>query len=148
RRSKDFDADVVFPAFWRVRDRENNVVVVGPLAHREAPGEHDNWLAPLVFEGERKDGGYFHAPALLTTSHWNAAGAFTLAGLYFRDRTGSDVDMGVAPFYFHGDNGNLDGNARSYTLIPPLLYFHNAHELDQSTMTVIGPVIMRENPKR
>ena len=33
--------------------------------------------------------------------------------------------MGVAPFYFHGDNGNIDGSRRTYTLIPPLLFYHS-----------------------
>jgi hypothetical protein len=54
----------------------------------------------------------------------------------------------VAPFYFNGDNGNIDGARKRYTLIPPLLYFHRTRELDESTMTVIGPVISQENPKR
>jgi hypothetical protein len=148
RRSLKLDMDVLFPLFWHVRDRENYVTVVGPLAHRDAPGEHDNWLAPLVFEGERKDGGYFHSPLLLTTSHWNTAGAFTLVGTYFRDRTGSDVDQGIVPFWFHGDNGNRDGARRTYTVVPPLLYYHQERELDQSSTTVIGPVYMRSNPKR
>jgi hypothetical protein len=148
RRSQALDMDLVFPAFWRVRDGNNHVVVAGPLVHREAPGEHDNWLAPLVFEGSRKDGGYFHMPLLLTTSHWGAQGAFTLLGPYFRSRDGSDVDLGVAPLFFHGDNGNLDGNRRTYTLIPPLLFYRTDHELDASTMTVIGPVVARSNPKR
>lgn len=148
RRSRKMDADVLFPLAWRVRDRDNHVLVLGPLAHREAPGEHDNWLAPLVFEGERKDGGYFHSPLLLTTSHWNKDGAFTLVGPYFRDRTGSDVDWGVAPFLFRGDNGNQDGARKTYTLIPPLLYFHRERELDESALTVVGPVISESNPKR
>ncbi len=148
RRSPKMDADIVFPLAWRVRDRENHVLVLGPLAHREAPNEHDNWAAPLVFEGSRKDGGYLHLPALLTTSHWGEKGAFTLAGPYFRDRTGSDVDWGVAPFVFHGDNGNADGARKTYTLIPPLLYFHRERELDESALTVIGPVISASTPKR
>jgi hypothetical protein len=148
RRSPKQDADVVFPAFWRVRDRDNHVLVLGPLAHREAPNENDNWVAPVVFTGSRADGGYFHSPALLTTSHWNAKGAFTIAGPYFRDRTGSDIDWGVAPLFFHGDNGNLDGARRTYTLIPPLLYFHRERELDESQLTVVGPVISSSTPKR
>ena len=148
RRSPKLDMDVLFPLAWKVRDRENHVTVVGPVAHREAPGEHDNWIAPLVFEGERKDGGYFHSPALLTTSRWNAKGAFTLAGPYFRTRTGSDVDWGVAPFVFHGDNGNLDGANKTYTLAPPLLYFNRERESDQSSLTVVGPVILKSDPKR
>jgi hypothetical protein len=148
RRSLALDADVVFPAFWRVRDGDSHVVVAGPLAHREAPFAHDNWLAPLFFEGKRPDGGYFHSPILLTTSHWARSGAFTLVGLFFRDRSASDVDFGVVPFFFHGDNGNLDGNRRTYTLIPPFFYYHAEHELDSTSMTVIGPVIARSTPKR
>ncbi len=148
RRSLKLDMDVVFPAFWRVRDGENHVVVAGPVMHREAPGENDNWIAPLFFQGARKDGGYFHAPLLLTTSHWNTDGAFTLVGPYFRDRTGSSVGMGVAPFFFQGDNGNLEGSRRTYTLIPPLLFYHAEHELDGSATTVAGPVIVQSDPKR
>jgi hypothetical protein len=148
RRSLKLDMDVLFPAVWSVRDRDNHVLVVGPLAHREAPGEHDNWLAPLVFEGERKDGGYFHSPLLLTTSHWNAEGAFTVVGPYFRNRSGSNVDLGIAPLYFSGDNGNVDGNRRTYTLVPPLLYYHSSHELDSSSTTIVGPVVSQSDAKR
>jgi hypothetical protein len=148
RRSLQLDMDVVFPAIWRVRDRDNHVIVAGPFAHREAPGEHDNWLAPLYFEGARKDGGYFHAPALLTTSHWDAEGAFTLVGPYFRTRTGSNVEAGLVPFYFSGDNGNLEGNRRTYTLVPPLLFYHSNHEFDGSSTTIVGPVISQSDPKR
>jgi hypothetical protein len=148
RRSPQLDMDVLFPLAWRVRDRENRVLALGPIAHREAPGEHDNWLAPLVMEGERKDGGYFHSPLLLTTSHWNKDKAFHLTGLYFRDRTGSDVDWGVAPFVFHGDNGNIDGARKTYTLIPPLFYYHRETEIDEAKTTVVGPVVRIDNPKR
>jgi hypothetical protein len=154
RTSPKLDMHVVFPGFWHVRERDehgaptNDVVLAGPILHREAPGENDNWLAPLVFEGERKDGGYLHMPLLLTTSHWGEKGAFTLVGPYFRDRTGGDVDLGVAPFYFHGDNGSIDGNRRVYTFIPPLLTYHSVHELDSSTFTLIGPVISKSDTKR
>jgi hypothetical protein len=148
RRSLQLDMDVVFPAFWRVRDGDAHVVVAGPVVHREAPGENDNWLAPLFFAGSRSDGGYFHSPALLTTSHWNSRGAFTIAGLYFRDRSGASVDSGVVPFYFHGDNGNVEGNRRTYTLIPPLLFYHSEQELESSATTVAGPVIVQSSPKR
>jgi hypothetical protein len=148
RRSPNMDADVLFPAFWRVRERQNHVLVLGPLAHREAPNEHDNWLAPIVFEGKRKDGGYFHSPVLLTTSHWGEKGAFTLVGPYFRDRTASDVDWGVAPFVFRGDNGDVDGARKTYTLIPPALFFHRERELDESQLSVLGPVVWESTPKR
>jgi hypothetical protein len=148
RRSLHLDMDVVFPAFWRVRDGESHVVVAGPVVHREAPGENDNWVAPLFFEGHRPDGGYFHSPVLLTTSHWSTAGAFTLVGPYFRDRSGTDVDAGVVPFYFHGDTGGLTGNRRTYTIIPPLLYYHNDRELEGTSTTIVGPVIAQSSPKR
>jgi hypothetical protein len=148
RRSLALDMDVVFPALWRVRDGENHVVVAGPLVHREAPLAHDNWLAPLFFEGSRPEGGYFHSPLLLTTSHWGRQGAFALVGPYFRDRAGTDVDTGLVPFFFHGDNGNVEGNRRTYTLVPPLLFYHSSHELEASSFTVVGPVIALSNPKR
>lgn len=148
RRSPTKDRDVLFPLMWRWREDQNHVFVLGPIAHREAPHEHDNWLAPAFFQGRRKDGGYFHSPLLLTTTHWGEKGAFTLVGPYFRDRTARDVDMGVAPLYFHGDNGDIDGARKTYTLIPPLLYFHKEKELDESQLTVVGPVISQSNPKR
>lgn len=148
RRSPEYDRDVVFPLAWHVRDHDSRTFVLGPLAHREAPGEHDNWIAPLAFTGARKDGGYFHFPLLLTSSHWGKDGAFTIVGPYFRDRTGSDVDMGVAPFLFRGDNGNVEGGRKTYTLIPPALFYHREREVDESTFTVVGPVITHEDPKR
>ncbi len=148
RRSPKFDADVVFPLAWRLRDEANRTYVFGPVAHREGPDLHDNWVAPLVFEGKRKDGGYLHIPALLLSSHWNEQKAFTIAGPYFRDRTGSDVDWGVAPFVFHGDNGNVDGSRNTYTLIPPLLFYKRDRELDDASLTVIGPVISERTQKR
>jgi hypothetical protein len=148
RRSVALDVDLVFPAFWRVRDRASHVVVAGPFMHREAPAEHDNWAVPLFFEGSRAEGGYFHAPLLLTTSHWGRDGAFTLVGPYFRDRSGSDVTLGVAPFFFHGDNGDVQGNRRTYTLVPPLLFYHADRELEGTSITVVGPVIAQSDPKR
>jgi histidyl-tRNA synthetase len=148
RRSPNVDADVLFPLAWRVRDRQNHVLVLGPLVHREAPQEHDNWIAPILFEGKRKDGGYLHSPLTLTTSHWDEKGAFTLVGPYFRDRTLKDVDWGLAPLLFHGDTGDEDGARKTYTLIPPLLYFHRERELEQSQLTVIGPIISKSDPKR
>lgn len=148
RRSLDLDADILFPIAWRVREKKNHVLVLGPFVHREAPKENDNWLAPLYFQGKRETGGYFHAPLLLTTSHWNDKGAFTLVGPYFRDRTGTDLDWGIAPFVFSGDNGNQDGARTKYTLIPPLFYYHRWRELDEHKLTVVGPVIAESTPKR
>lgn len=148
RRSLKLDMDVLFPLAWRVRDDKTHAFVLGPIAHREAPGEHDNWLAPLVFSGKRPHGGYLHLPWLLATTHVNEKGAFTLAGPFFRDRTGEDVDWGVAPFVFRGDNGDLDGARKTYTLIPPLLTYHRTDELGESSRTVVGPLVYDQDPKR
>ncbi len=148
RRSPDHDADVLFPLAWRIRERQNHVFVLGPIAHREAPEEHDNWLAPIFFQGSRKDGGYLHTPLLLTTAHWGDKSAFQITGPFFRDRTEKDVDWGVVPFYFHGDNGDEDGARKTYSLVPPLLFFNRTREIDESRLTVVGPVINMSSPKR
>lgn len=147
RRSPRVDADVLFPLAWRMRHDNDRLWVLGPVIHREAPASHDNWLAPLFFEGERPRGGYFHAPLLLTSSRWSEDSAFTLVGPYFRHRTQGDVDLGVAPLFFHGDNGNEDGARRRYTLIPPLFYYRRYQELTETTLTVAGPVMLESSPK-
>jgi hypothetical protein len=148
RRSPTFDVDTLFPAIWHVRDEDSHLLVLGPFVHREADFEHDNWLAPLYFEGARKDGGYLHLPLLLTTSHSNEKGAFTYSVLYFRDRKGTDVDWGVAPFVFHGDNGNVEGSRKTYTLVPPIFYYHREREIDSNKFTLVGPVLVNTSPKR
>src|SRR5262249_12956060 len=133
---------------WHLRDGQADTTVVGPIVHREAPGENDNWVAPLFFQGSRPDGGYFHSLPLLTTSHWSKEKSFHLTLNYFRDRRGTDVSTGVVPFFFHSDNGNLDGARTQSTLIPPAFYFHKTSELDQSATTVVGPVLVQEDAKR
>jgi histidyl-tRNA synthetase len=149
RRSAEQDADILFPLAWRVRDRENHVLVLGPFAHREAPHEHDNWLAPLFFSGDHTKSGYFIAPPLLTFSYWTKDSALTLSSLlFFRTRSGVDVDEGVAPLFFHGDNNDLDGGRKTYTLMPELLFYHRYREIDNSSMTVTGPLIFGSDDKR
>jgi hypothetical protein len=150
RRSSRWSTDVLFPALWNVVDKEtgSKTFVLGNFVHRTAPFEHDNWLAPFYAEGRRKNGGYFHSLPLLTSSHWSDKGAFTLSFLYFRNRTEKDVDWGVVPFAFHGDNGNEDGGRKTYTVIPPLAFYHGEQEVDESALTVVGPLILKNTPKR
>ena len=148
RRSLALDLDLVFPAFWRVRAGADNVLVAGPVVHREAPHENDNWLAPLVFEGARANGGYFHSPLILTTTQWSPQGAFTIVGPYFRSRSGANITTGVVPFFMAGDNGHVDGTRNTYTLVPPLLYYHAEEEFAGRTLTVTGPVVRESTPKR
>jgi hypothetical protein len=71
-----------------------------------------------------------------------------MVGPYFRDRTGTDLDWGVAPLFFRGDNGNVDGDRKTYTLIPPLLFYNRDKEIEESRLTVVGPVISKSTPKR
>ena len=148
RRSLRLDVDTLFPALWKVRDEDSHLLVLGPFVHREATFEHDNWLAPLYFEGARKDGGYLHLPLLLTTSHWSEESAFTYSVLFYRDRRKADIDWGVAPFVFRGDNGNIEGSRKTYTLIPPLLFYHREREIDSNGITVVGPVVVKTSQKR
>ena len=153
RRSQKMSADILFPFFWHVRDEQSHLTALGPFVHQDSPTGHDNWLAPLFFEGNHtsKEGnsGYTVVPPLLTASVWSPSSAFTSSMLlYFRTRSGSDVDAGVVPFYFHGDNGNVDGARRTYTLIPPLVFYHSWNELEQTSFTVAGPVIASSSPFR
>ncbi len=148
RRSPKLDVDTLFPLIWRVRDEDSHLLVLGPFAHREATFEHDNWLAPLYFEGARKDGGYLALPPLLTGASWSAKSSFAYSVLFYRARKGTNVDWGVAPFAFHGDNGNVEGSRKTYTLIPPLLYYHREREIDADSIRVVGPVVMQSSPKR
>jgi hypothetical protein len=148
RRSPTRDMDTLFPFFWKVRDDDSHLLVLGPFAHREATFEHDNWLAPLYFEGKRKDGGYLHLPFLLTSATWSEKKSFTYSLLYFRDRKDTDVDWGLAPFVFRGDNGNVDGSRKTYTFVPLLLSYHREREIDSDSLTVVGPVITKTSLKR
>jgi len=42
----------------------------------------------------------------------------------------------------------VDGARKTYSVIPPLLYYHREREYDESQLTVVGPVISMSNPKR
>ncbi len=150
RRSQHRSADILFPIFWHLREDDSSLTALGPFVHQESATGHDNWLAPLFFSGNHKakeggDEGYLVIPPLLTFSSWKPESALTISSLYFRTRTGSDVDAGVIPFYFHGDNGNKDGARRTYSLIPPLLFYHSRQEIENATTTVVGPVISTSN---
>lgn len=147
RRSQHRDADVLFPLGFRFRDDSDTTLMAGPFVHRESPVRHDNWVAPLVFEGRIKAGGYLHVPLLLESSHWSPEGAFTIWGPYYRDRTGTEVNAGLIPLWFHGDDGNEDAR-KTYTLIPPLAFYRKTNALEDSSLTVLGPLIVDTDPKR
>ncbi|MGZ3476773.1 MAG: hypothetical protein ACXVCJ_19900 [Polyangiales bacterium] len=146
KRTRTSAVDAVFPLFVRWRDEGTTTTVVPPVLWRDAPqGEWHRWIAPLFFASSQPDGGYFHAPLLLTFSHHNPKRAFSLiGGLGFYDRTEKDIDWGVAPFVFAGSNAD---KLTSYFLIPPLLTYHSTDRDNGKQTTLIGPVLYKTSPK-
>ncbi len=154
RRSNERADDVLFPLMWDMKNKQTNdhTTIVGPFVHREAPGEHDNWLAPLYFTGKRKDGGYALIPPLLTYTHHDREGGFNLVGPMFCSwkggpncdaRTAQDIDLGIAPFYFYGQNAQS-----KYEVIPPLLHYYNYDERTLGWTNVWGPYYRHHSQKR
>lgn len=145
RRSPKKDVDAAFPVFFRWREEGNTTTVVPPVLFRDGPkGEWHRWVAPLFFASSQPDGGYFHAPLLLTFSHHNPKRAFSLiGGLGYYDRTDKDVDWGVVPFVFGGSNAD---KLTSYTLIPPLLTYRRVDRDNGKQTTLIGPVLYKSGP--
>lgn len=144
RRSAERADDVLFPFFWNLRGVDTRTTVVGPWLQRLAPDRSDHWLAPLFFTGTRPDGGYTIIPPLLTYLNRGAEGGFNLIGPAFCSWTGGDrcspssateIDMGVAPFYFYGQDEESE-----YRLIPPLLHYHSLDRKTLNSVDIWGPV--------
>ncbi|MBL9024213.1 MAG: hypothetical protein JNL21_18615 [Myxococcales bacterium] len=158
RRSVDFDADVAFPFFWHLRDEDTYTTVVGPFAHQESDGKkdgkptHANWLFPLFFEGDTKDGGgYFHIPPLLTFTEHSDHDGFNLVGpLYCKwkggpacdPRTTDEIALGVAPFYFYGRDADSE-----YEVIPPLLHYYEYDDTTDHEINLWGPLLWERDRK-
>ena len=152
RRSAEHSDDILFPLFWNIAGPKSRTTVVGPFVNRSAPGESDNWLAPLYFTGTRPYGGYTVIPPLLTYLHDGKEGGFNMVGPAFCSWTGGDtcdtrtaknIDLGIAPFYFHGQS-----ETSSYDLIPPLLHYHGETEKDDSSLDIWGPYFRKHTEKR
>lgn len=157
RRSTNVDADVLFPLIAKLRDKDTHTTVVFPFLHSErkasasAPARHDNWLAPLFFEGSSADGsGYFHAPPLLTFTRHTARDGLNIVGPMFCSwkggptcdrRTTDSMDMGLAPFYFYGKDRTSE-----YEVIPPLLHYYRYNETTDKSTTVWGPYFSQHSP--
>ncbi|MCB9586760.1 MAG: hypothetical protein H6718_15270 [Polyangiaceae bacterium] len=152
RRSAEHADDVLFPIFWNLRDKDSRTTVVGPWVNRQAPGETDNWFAPIYFTGTRPDGGYTIIPPLLTYLNHDAHGGFNLLGPAFCSweggpscdpRTAKDLDLGIAPFYFYGQNEQT-----KYEVIPPLLHYYRYNDRDLSWLNVWGPYYRKHTQER
>ncbi len=159
RRSKLYDADVLFPIAWNLRDHTTRTTIIGPVLHSEteaAPASadgtepaavagHRNWVAPLFFESRKQDGsGYLHIPPLLSFSEYHANGGYRIHGpLYCFHQGSSDcdtrsstkVDLGLFPLYFYGRTQETE-----YELIPPLLHYYHYADVGDATLNVWGPV--------
>jgi hypothetical protein len=152
RRSATHSDDVVFPLFWNLQSPEARTTVLGPFVNRVAPGERDDWLAPLYFTGSREDGSYQIIPPLLTYLNNTGDGGFNLMGPFFCSWTGgercdtrsaNDIDLGVAPLYFYGKTEDT-----SYEVITPLLHYHRENEKELSWTDVWGPYYRRHTEER
>lgn len=151
RRSADHNDDILFPVFWNLRDRESRTTIVGPLVNRVAPGESDNWLAPLYFVGERTDGDYQIIPPLLTYFNRDKEGGVKIAGPAFCTWSGGegcfdnpkDRDLGIAPLFFSGRD-----EVSEYRVIPPLLHYHEIDQDLQSSLDIWGPYFRKSTKQR
>lgn len=152
RRSAERADDVLFPLFWNLRDLDSRTTVIGPFAQRVAPDRSDLWLAPLFFTGSRPQGGYTIIPPLLTYFNHDAEGGFNLIGPYFCSFSGgpscgsdstNDVDLGIAPLYFAGED-----EFSEYRLIPPLLHYHSVDKRELSSVDLWGPVYRKHTEER
>jgi hypothetical protein len=152
RRSASRSDDILFPLFWNLRDDKSRTTVIGPIVNRRAPGETDNWLAPLYFTGTRAVGGYTIIPPLLTYLKSSNEGGLNIIGPAFCSwkggeacdaRTATNLDLGLFPLYFHGKTEDT-----SYDLVPPLLHYRREDDRDNSWVDIWGPYYRRHNEKR
>jgi hypothetical protein len=137
RRGREGDADVVFPFFWSFRGATSTAWSVPPVYYRSDADGFDFGIAPLVFTGRSGHKVYTVLPPLLTVSFADAEHAFTLAGPFWRVRSGQDVDWGLFPFAWF-----FSGASRSTSLVPPFYFRFEDHEAG-SALTVVPPVYHR-----
>ncbi|OQX67489.1 MAG: hypothetical protein B6A08_15265 [Sorangiineae bacterium NIC37A_2] len=154
RRAPQHQDDILFPLFWNVQNPLENErsTIVGPFVNRRGPNKSDDWLFPLYMTGTRPDGAYTVIPPLLTMMKRNAEGGLNIVGPAFCSftggqhcdtRTASDIDLGIAPFYFFGQN-----KSRLYEVIPPLLHYYRYSPRSEDWLNVYGPYYREEKGER
>jgi hypothetical protein len=145
RRGPTHADDIFFPFFWNLRNPAvgSRTTVVGPFVNRRSPGASDDWFFPLYMTGTRPNGGYTVIPPLLTSLHSDENGGLNIIGPAYCSykggsscdtRTATDIDLGIAPFYFFGQNQH-----RLYEVIPPLLHYYGYEARSEKWMNVWGP---------
>jgi hypothetical protein len=156
RRSAEHQDDVLFPLIWNLKNpaEEKRTTIVGPFVNRRTKTESDDWFAPLYFTGKRDNGagGYTILPPLLSAFTWGKEGGFSLAGPGFCSwkggdscdtRTATDIDLGIAPLYFFGQN-----EKSLYEIIPPFLHYYGYDGRDGSWLNLWGPYYREHTEKR
>lgn len=154
RRAAEHKDDIVFPAYYNLRDplAQKRTTVAGPFVNRRTKTESDDWLLPLYATGTRPDGGYTIIPPLLSYRNRNIKGGLNILGPGFCSweggqscdvRTAQDIDLGVAPFYFFGQN-----KRRLYEVVPPLGHYYKYDLRMHSWTNVWGPYYRRHTEKR
>ncbi len=154
RRSAERADDVLFPLIWNLNDRleDSRTTIVGPFVNRVTKTERDDWLLPLYATGQRPHGGYTLIPPLLTYLSNDAHGGFNMLGPAFCSwsggqncdtRTAHDIDLGVFPLYFFGQNARTQ-----YEVIPPLLHYYRYNDRDLSWTNIWGPFYRHHTQKR
>jgi hypothetical protein len=154
RRSAEHREDIFFPIVWDLEapQKQARTTVVGPFVNRRTKTESDDWLLPLYATGTRPDGGYTIIPPLLTYRDRNIEGGTNIIGPGFcawkggqscDTRTAQDIDLGIAPLYFFGQNKD-----RRYEIVPPLIHYYNYNIGLQSWTNIWGPYYRRHTEKR
>lgn len=154
RRSAERADDILFPLVWNLRDKieGSRTTIVGPFVNRVTKTERDDWLLPLYATGKRPHGGYTLIPPLLTYLSNDAHGGFNLMGPAFCSweggqncdtRTAHDIDLGVFPLYFFGQNQRTQ-----YEVIPPLLHYYRYNDRELSWTNIWGPYYRRHTEQR
>lgn len=154
RRSAAAEDDVLFPLVWNLQNplEKSRSTIVGPFVNRRTPTESDDWFAPLYMTGRRPGGGYTIVPPLLTALHSEADKGLSILGPAFCSwtggpscdtRTARDLDLGIVPLYFFGQNED-----RIYEVIPPLLHYYSYRERTRSYTNIFGPYYREHTEKR
>ncbi|MEM9191259.1 MAG: hypothetical protein AAGF12_18955 [Myxococcota bacterium] len=137
RRGLELNADVLFPIFWSFRGVDSLTLSVPPFYYHNDEDGFDWGLAPLIFDGRSGDSVYTIIPPLLTVSWADEENAQTIAGPYWRFRSGEDVSWGIFPLLWtFQDEGND-------SIIFPPLFFRFTDEEEETATTVVPPVYHR-----
>lgn len=154
RRSPEHRDDIFFPVAWNLENplEKHRTTVVGPFVNRRTKSDTDDWLLPVYATGTRADGGYTIIPPLLTYRNRDQQGGLNIVGPGFctwkggqscDTRTAQDIELGLAPFFFFGQN-----DRRLYEVIPPLGHYYRYDLRLRSWTNIYGPYFRRHTEKR